>query len=703
MSREIQISLNLVQAAAKELDFLELMEQRPALHTGPHIKNAIRRYELFWLPLATRSYADEIAAPLDIAWVWHAHMLAPKRYEEDCTRVVSSHVDHKLMVGKKREKCLATAREIWRQLYPAEPFEVNLKLQPKWEEYESKIEYDLVSASERQRTFFYQVSLPHYRDSKFLKAAVERYKQHLLLKKRNPDSLLVPCYDFDLIWHAHQVHPLDYKEDLLASIGTLLDHDDSLTDRNPGSKLVKSHAETVSLWEKAGWAFPANGAMFRGVPESGPTGRSRAVGKYSAMASLDYEVELLNFEVEGLPEAAKDYVVELFVINGQHICKKKVRGPSGICKSDKPICKFKFNTECNTCIQVRIAEARRFGCFGEQSAFNISSRMYLTDKLDSVTYGSSTTQKIHFDDGKVVNFTIRVYPPKPGRFFFAVQTQRHFSQVQKPNYPAYFVPHVALHPVSPPPPCEMSLRRIFDYRNKEAFSYRVLHSAGLMLSSVEILDLNEKPLASAHLLSNEALPSKDQVAREASCCTLGEGERAMLVRGERDWGICVGRWEGFVSREPDDELDSVPSRGEPGSLEIKFFSLHKKSRGWRTVRRNCFTYHVTIPGNKGVEVNLETGTITFPPQIDDVPESLALGMAIAVLCLLCQPHPIRNPSLSSAPAVSTGDKLNKPRAIHSEDLLLVVAAGYFATAVPTNSFLSYTSGACAGCGGCGGC
>jgi len=53
------------------------------------------RYELFWLPLvAQSSVTEDIAAPLDIAWAWHVHMLSPVSYEKDCNEVVSTLVDH---------------------------------------------------------------------------------------------------------------------------------------------------------------------------------------------------------------------------------------------------------------------------------------------------------------------------------------------------------------------------------------------------------------------------------------------------------------------------------------------------------------------------------------------------------------------------------------------------------------------------------
>lgn len=68
----------------------------------------------------------EVAAPLDIAWVWHVHMLSPVSYENDCNEIVSTLVDHKIVVGEKRKKGLERAMVLWKELYPTEPFEVDL-------------------------------------------------------------------------------------------------------------------------------------------------------------------------------------------------------------------------------------------------------------------------------------------------------------------------------------------------------------------------------------------------------------------------------------------------------------------------------------------------------------------------------------------------------------------------------------------------
>ena len=230
----------------------------------------IFRYELFWLPLLAQHPSVDLAAPLDIAWVWHVHMLSPLSYERDCNEIVSVLVDHRILVGKAREKGLKKARALWNQEYRREPFEVDLNAPVTCvQDFESRIQYDIKSACQRQGVFYYQVSLPHYADKTFLREAVKRYKHHLLFKQKNQDAFLVPCYDFDLIWHAHQVNPLVYSHDTFKLLRRVLNHDDSVNDRQPGSKLFSSELSTRDIWKAVGISFEVNGAMFRGEPPIG--------------------------------------------------------------------------------------------------------------------------------------------------------------------------------------------------------------------------------------------------------------------------------------------------------------------------------------------------------------------------------------------------------------------------------------------------
>ena len=307
--------------------------------------STVFRYELFWLPLLGKFGTLKAAAPLDIAWVWHVHMLSPLNYLRDCNEIVSTLVDHRILVGEKREQGLHKAKLLWYQLYPEEPFEVDLTAPlSNVPAFKSKIKYDIVAACSRQRVFNYQVFLPHYEDEKFLYYALGRYKWHLRLKQENPDTFLVPCYDIDLMWHAHQVHPLTYKDDTMKLLGKVLKHNDSVNDRTPGSKLSTSEKTTRQIWRTAKVAFATNGAMFRGEPPSG-CNRSPEPCDYSWMAARQYTLDLTRLEVEELPKP-KSYKVGIDVVNGKRVIEKRVKGPAArIHNPSKALSTFKFNTK----------------------------------------------------------------------------------------------------------------------------------------------------------------------------------------------------------------------------------------------------------------------------------------------------------------------------------------------------------------------
>jgi len=352
--KKLHLSIDLVEAALEHRQFLQLVDAYPSLYAGPHVQNAVRRYELLWLPLlAQSSVTEDIAAPLDIAWVWHVHMLSPTSYEKDCNEVVSTLVDHKILVGKKLTRGLERARNLWKAAYPSEPFEVDLTASVGHvPDFESRIEYDITAACGRQRVFYYQVSLPHYGDKKFLKRALERYKQHLVLKQQNPDLFFVPCYDFDLIWHAHQVHPLIYQKDTTKILGKVLNHDDSVNDRQPGSKLSRSYETTRRKWKEAGQELALRGAMFRGEPPLSTSIQAELVD-YTKLAALQYTVKLTRLEVEGLPKATS-YKVKIDVVNGERVLKTRVRGPAiSLSNSTNVLSTFKFNTKESNSLRVR--------------------------------------------------------------------------------------------------------------------------------------------------------------------------------------------------------------------------------------------------------------------------------------------------------------------------------------------------------------
>ena len=242
----------------------------------PHILlNALRRYEVFWLPLlvkheseTTNNTAPVLQPPLDVEWMWHVHLLAPYEYENNCNALISTiPADHKFHANKfEHDKAVTYTKSLWESLYVDEKYDfdgTDVPLIPS--DHTSKINYDIIAACGRQSAFYYNVSLPHYVDPSFVEAAVIRYKKFLGLKKTNCDAFIVPMYDVDLVWHTHQLQHKLYKQETEVISGKMLNHDDTTTDRGANSKLTESDGITRKLWlDTYNEQFPIAGAMYRG-------------------------------------------------------------------------------------------------------------------------------------------------------------------------------------------------------------------------------------------------------------------------------------------------------------------------------------------------------------------------------------------------------------------------------------------------------
>ena len=160
---------------------------------------------------------------VDVHWVWHCHMLSPTKYIADLTHSpLGRPINHEPRSQPLLESLRTHTQKLWTEHFPQEPFEIHDRIHPNLEHPTSdeskvtgegeekddklfKFSYDVVAAAERQMVFYYQVSLPHYRQDWFLAEALERYKQYFALKKKFPERFLVPCYDMDIVWHTHQV------------------------------------------------------------------------------------------------------------------------------------------------------------------------------------------------------------------------------------------------------------------------------------------------------------------------------------------------------------------------------------------------------------------------------------------------------------------------------------------------------------------
>ena len=433
--KDIHLSVDLVDAARKQLVFLKEVDRHKNLYDGPTVKNAIRRYEQIWLPLVAETKAKELAPPLDVHWVWHVHMLAPYFYEKDCLRMVNVVPDHKLMSENSRQAAMENAKKVWEKRC-GEPFNLPIdddvtQCTGYTDQYQSQSKYDLASAISRQRMFYYQVSLPHFQDSNFLKTAILRYKKYLFLKKTFPDQFLVPCYDFDLVWHSHQLHPAVYKKDTTNVLGRMFNHDDSVNDRAPDSKLNRSDVKTRELWKQIFHEdFAQWGTMFRGEPSYGKldlVSRSQVFQVSSKRAS----VTLNNLQVENLSQEDQSYTLKVSLAGRQPVGPTvlKLKGPQKQWKNNtKAVSKFVFDTGLHNRLHFDLLDKKRCSCFGKIESFGVHNYPFSQVVEATPAGGQTITQSLPLLEGGTgpanglnVSFTATVTAPEKGPCILALQ------------------------------------------------------------------------------------------------------------------------------------------------------------------------------------------------------------------------------------------------------------------------------------------
>lgn len=113
--------------------------------------------------------------------------------------------------------------------------------------YKQRSTYDIAAAVQRQRNFNYQARIivkVEYNSRSGVLAAFHfaqiprrggeavkmkrlqlnaflsfSYRQFCALKRAYPNEFLTPCYDMDIVWHTHQVHPSAYAHDTIQMLG----------------------------------------------------------------------------------------------------------------------------------------------------------------------------------------------------------------------------------------------------------------------------------------------------------------------------------------------------------------------------------------------------------------------------------------------------------------------------------------------------
>ncbi|KZV58438.1 hypothetical protein F511_22122 [Dorcoceras hygrometricum] len=314
------ISVQLVPAAKRQLKFLAAIDRNRWL------------YNACWLPLLAKHsespiFEGPLVVPFDCEWIWHCHRLNPVRYKSDCEEFYGRILDNDNVVSSLDGTSGSETEKVWKMLYSSEPYDLEFSSALQDNAYAKKgdekcTKYDLISAVQRQNSFFYQVSRAHMNDDRYLEGSVARYKGFLHLIKRNTEksikSFSVPTYDIDLIWHTHQLHPASYCQDLLEIMGKVLNHDDTVQDRTKGQKLdVGSSTTSKTFEEMYGSRYWRAGAMYRGSTPSPvrtipyPVSATKKVAasienqKIDIPKIKDLEVMLEFVNVRNLPEEHK--------------------------------------------------------------------------------------------------------------------------------------------------------------------------------------------------------------------------------------------------------------------------------------------------------------------------------------------------------------------------------------------------------------
>lgn len=229
--KDIFINVDLLAPASIYLDKLDTWNKfAKSAASHKKLSRLVYRYEQLWLPLLESwNSSDELEPPNDVHWIWHLHQLLANRYSSYCIRRFGRVLSHRLRTLRPVKMIAAVQRtsDAWRQLYPAEPYD--LSADEEWMMPEddsvgpvrSSLDDLLTDIAHREVDFTYQVALPHMRDANFLYAAVERYRKLLLLRRLRAGQLPMIALPVDILLmiRVHSLHPTQFSGDMRRLFG----------------------------------------------------------------------------------------------------------------------------------------------------------------------------------------------------------------------------------------------------------------------------------------------------------------------------------------------------------------------------------------------------------------------------------------------------------------------------------------------------
>ncbi|XP_001647548.2 uncharacterized protein LOC5525267 [Nematostella vectensis] len=664
------------------LKFVAKATRYPLLIDGCYLENAVRRYEKLWLPLCRRHgtmSCDEWAAPLDVAWVWILHMLSPTNYRRECSRLIKNPPNHRSKSGEDLEQALRLSRRLWVDAYPREPFEVNLSVPIAKDSFITRIRYDFNSASIKYSEFCYQVSLPHFCDDNFLNVATQRYVRYLDLQSKRPNVVLRPPLDIKLILHSHQLNPIFYASQSGVILGAVQDIDLALSEACEDSRRafecegieyarpgiicrerqpLKTHPSPVihpqafasvvhhiEITEiRVSHLNPEITYMVTLEVENRVVLEERilAVGRLPRDAKaarrksgLEY-VPLHDLRSEGMSmrnDGSLGFVNPLYqqrLVNEQ---EKYETYEQTIGDGTFVLTSFQIDTSHTTSFSLSLYETAN-------SVFTTRKALVGLFKFDTLKhlgrYGESMTQSTDEDNiilsaflpdkDLALNVSCKVSPKEFGDMFFTISPDfglKVFYSLSKALSRACVAENTNTILTNP---AEVTMYPVCDQRGELAFNCRIIRSVpDTDQIIVEILDSSGAVCATSSLLNNGVLPRKGDVSKVTDCAFLEpcEGDHAMLIRGEEDWGILMGR--------------KVCLHGNQAQiLALKLFLMGK---GYCYVRKyRDWVYLIDLAAGACVLVDLERRRVIVSRSVSAVAQAVALCFSVLILRYLSCKH-----------------------------------------------------------------
>uniref|UniRef100_K1R634 Chaperone protein dnaJ n=1 Tax=Magallana gigas TaxID=29159 RepID=K1R634_MAGGI len=519
--KNIKFGVDLVKASQAEYDFLVKVRHLEYLRNDAVLQYAVRRYEKVWLPLV--AFEDKISPqnlepPIDIAWVWHCHMLSPHEYTKYCRTYFRKVLDHSII---KADGAYTFTKGIWSRNFPDEPFELdqnvlNELISCTLSQGGKTKSFDLVAATHRQQDFVYNILLPHYRDPEFLKSAITRYKKYLYLytQKNNLSNFLVPCYDIDFVWHTHQLHPIDYQHVTESLLGCLLTHDDTDCDRNPGSKLFDAYKRTERNWrELYNESFDISGAVFRGLNLEDKLYRLTVSDMDGCISRIGAVV--INFIAVTPVSVNKETVkIKIFKINEAkelRLVQKLKSKMENMTWNNQNLTIRQDSTE--STLLIELSAKRTFinggslliGRCQQKFGFYLQNPMYQKGGVFSIEKDMQMFSTLTAAKCKVSG---SILSPSLGNIELVLE-QGEYEEINMSTN-VNQLSDQASGPISDAMDiCQVALHRLRS-KNGKSFICRVIHNVQKMTSVLQFF-FEDKLAAIAHFIGNDQLPKKSQV------------------------------------------------------------------------------------------------------------------------------------------------------------------------------------------------